>query len=113
MGLLAGYGALAGLAYGAALNLWFWPFGVGLSAVPGLDFVAGAPLGENLVRFSRFVAATSLAFDVPRAVTTSVLMLLAGRPVLRTLRRGVRRAAFDVPVEFTAAEPAEAVAATR
>ena len=31
--LLAGYGLVAGMLYGAAMNLWFWPF-LGASAPP-------------------------------------------------------------------------------
>ena len=47
-----------------------------------------------------FDLATSLGFDIPRAVTTAVLVAVTGRPVLLALRRATRRAAFDVPVEF-------------
>jgi energy-coupling factor transport system substrate-specific component len=46
--------------------------------------------------------ATSLAFDIPRAVLAVVLVVVAGRPVLLALRRASRRAAFDVPVVFAA-----------
>jgi energy-coupling factor transport system substrate-specific component len=44
--------------------------------------------------------ATSLGFDVPRAIGNFVLLLLVGRPVLAALRRAARKAAFDAPVEF-------------
>lgn len=98
--LLAAYGVVAGLAYGILLNLWAWPFAVGLSGVDGLSFVPGAPLSVNLVRFAHYSVATSLAFDVPRGITTAVLMLVAGRPVLAALRRGVRKAAFDARPVF-------------
>lgn len=103
LALLAAYGALAGLLYGLALNLSFWPFVLGDATA--LSFVAGAPLGENLHRFVLFSAATSLGFDVPRAALTATLVLLTGRPLLRALRRAGRRAAFDAPVRFT--PPAE------
>jgi energy-coupling factor transport system substrate-specific component len=96
--LVAAYGALAGLAYGFLLDLWFWPFTTGSSS--GLSFVAGDPVGENLHRFLAFCLATSLGFDVPRAIGTLVLVLAVGGPVLRALRRSARRAAFDAPVEF-------------
>ena len=97
--LLAGYGVLAGLAYGLLINLWFWPFGTGTGG--SLGFLPGAAVVENLRRFWAFHLATSLAFDVPRAVTNGVLVLVAGRPVLLALRRAARRAAFGEPVTFT------------
>ncbi len=92
--MLAAYGAVAGLAYGAVLNLWFWPFLASGSAPVGAAFVPGAPLGDNLQHYAVFYLATSLGWDLPRAVLTAVAVLVAGRPVLRTLRRAVRKAAF-------------------
>lgn len=97
--MLACYGVLAGLAYGLLLNFWFWPFGS--SAGGELAFVPGAGTLENLRRFWAFHLATSLGWDIPRAITNLVLVLVLGRPVLNALRRASRKAAFDVPVEFT------------
>ncbi len=91
--LLAGYGFVAGLAYGAVMNLWFWPF-LTTGAPEGAAFVAGAPVADNLRAYAVFYAATSLGWDLPRALLTAVLCVVAGRPVLATLRRGVRRASF-------------------
>ncbi len=103
--ILAGYGALAGLGYGVLLNLSFWPFATGLAG--DLSLVPGAPVGENLHRFLAFSLATSLGWDIGRAVTTAVLVLLTGRAVLGALRRAARRAAFEAPVRFVdAASPA-------
>jgi energy-coupling factor transport system substrate-specific component len=99
--LLAAYAAVAGLLYGIALNLMFWPFTTGLGG--GLSFVAGAPVLENLHRFLVFSFATSLGWDLGRAITNIVLVSLTGNVVLRTLRRAARKAAFEAPVEFTAA----------
>jgi energy-coupling factor transport system substrate-specific component len=96
--LLAVYGAVAGLLYGAALNFSFWPFASGLES--DLSFVAGAPPWENLRRFVVFSLATSAWWDVGRAVTNVVLIAVTGRAVLGTLRRASRRAAFDAEVEF-------------
>jgi energy-coupling factor transport system substrate-specific component len=99
--LLACYGAVAGLAYGLLLNMWFWPFSVsGTGASPGLAYVPGDSLVANLHRFLAFDAATSLGFDIPRAATNFILVLVAGKPVLAALRRAARRAAFDAPAEF-------------
>ncbi len=106
--LLAGYGAVAGLAYGMLLNLSFWPFSTGQEG--GLSFVPGAPLTENLHRFVVFSLATSLGWDLGRALTTAVLVAVTARPVLGALRRAARRAAFAAPVAFedsSAADRAE------
>lgn len=96
--LLAVYGFVAGLAYGFLMNMWFWPYTVS----PGSEiaFVPGAPLWENLRHFWGFHLATSLGWDLPRAATNGVLVLLVGRPVLAALRRASRRAFFGVPVAF-------------
>lgn len=101
--MLATYGALAGLAYGFLLNLWFWPFGS--EAGSQVAFVEGAPLVENIRRYWGFYLATSLGWDIPRAVGNFVLVLVAGRPVINALRRVSRRAAFGVAVEFSPAAP--------
>ncbi len=101
LGLLAGYAAFASLAYGFLLNLWFWPFiTADQGFAPGLSYVPGAPVLENLQHWILFSLATSLGYDIPRAVLTVVLVLVAGRPVLTALRRASRRAAFEVPVRF-------------
>jgi energy-coupling factor transport system substrate-specific component len=98
--LLAAYGVLAGLAYGFIMNLWFWPFGAGVEVASNLAFDPQASLVTNFRHFVAFDVATSLGYDIPRAVTNLVLVLVAGRPVLGALRRAARRAAFDAPVEF-------------
>ena len=98
--MLAAYGALAGLVYGVLLNLSFWPFATGLGGE--LSFVAGAPIADNLHRFLVFSLATSLAWDIGRALTTAVLVAVTGRAVLGALRRAARRAAFAAPVTFAA-----------
>lgn len=98
LGMLALYAAVAGLAYGLALNLSFWPFALG--GETAISFVAGDAVLDNLRRFIAFSLATSLGFDIPRAVVTAGLVLLTGRPLLRALRRASRRAAFDAPVRF-------------
>lgn len=102
--MLAAYAVVASLAYGLLLNLWFWPFGS--NAGSQLAFVAGDPVVENLRRFWAFHLATSLGWDIPRAVTNAVLVIVAGRPVINALRRGARKAAFGAPVEFVARQGA-------
>jgi energy-coupling factor transport system substrate-specific component len=97
--VLAAYGMAAGLLYGAVMNLWFWPF-LGTGAPTGAGFVPGADIATNLGHYAAFYLATSLGWDVPRGVLTVAMVLIAGKPVLATLRRAVRRAAFDAPVTF-------------
>lgn len=99
LGLVAVYGAITGLLYGLLLNMWFWPFATYLES--SISFVPGDPIGDNLTRFLLFHLATSLGWDLPRAVLTATLCLVAGRPILAALRRAARRAAFAAPVEFT------------
>jgi energy-coupling factor transport system substrate-specific component len=91
--LLAGYGVVAALGFGLAMNLSFWPFQLG--AGTGLSFVPGDPVLTNLRRYAVYVGATSLGWDVGRAVTTAVGVVLLGRPGLAALRRTAARAVFQ------------------
>jgi len=100
--LLAAYGVVASLAYGLLLNFWFWPFGV--SSGSSISFVPGAGTVENLQRFWAFHLATSLGWDLPRAATNAVLLVVAGPAVLAALRRAARKAAFGAPVVFDASD---------
>lgn len=96
--MLVAYGIASAYAFGLLMNLWFWPFVAGTDS--RVSFVAGAPLGENLRRLLAFSVVTSLAWDTGRAITTTVLVVLAGPAVLGVLRRAARRAAFAAPVGF-------------
>ncbi len=107
LGLLAAYGFVASLAYGLLLDLWFWPYlSLGTTGAPR----PGAPLLENLHRFLAFHLATSMGWDLVRAVTTAVLVLVVGAPVLAALRRASRRAAFGAPVAFEPVPPSGPIA---
>jgi energy-coupling factor transport system substrate-specific component len=101
LALLAAYGAVSGLAYGFLLNLSFWPFLLGTDSA--ISFVPGDAVADNLRRFLAFCLATSLGWDIPRALTNVTVIAVAGRPILLALRRAARRAAFDAPVEFRTA----------
>ncbi|HEV8024556.1 MAG TPA: ECF transporter S component [Candidatus Nanopelagicales bacterium] len=98
---LAIFATGAALAYGLLMNLWFWPFTVDLA--PGISFTASATVAENMLAWLRFTVVTSLGFDVPRALLSAGLILVAGRPILVALRRASRRAAFQAPVVFESA----------
>ncbi|MEE6262736.1 ECF transporter S component [Plantactinospora sonchi] len=103
--VLAGYGIFAAYFFGFLMNMWFWPY---VSQGTQLDFVAGDPLLDNLHRFAVFTLTTStLGWDTGRALTNTVVILLAGPAVLAVLRRAARRAAFDDPVEFEPLRPGQ------
>ena len=91
--MLAVYGVVAAYVFGLLMNLSGWPFALGI-AVPGhegsLDFVAGAPLLENLQRFGVYTLLTSTgSFDTGRAITTAVAIAVLGPAVLTTLASGL------------------------
>ncbi|MEO6204981.1 MAG: ECF transporter S component [Mycobacteriales bacterium] len=101
--LLAAYAVFASLLYGALLNLSFWPFVLGDQTAMSFDAARGAL--DNLHAFALFSLATSLGFDIGRALTTAVLVIVTGPAVLNALRRAARRAAFEAPVEFSTPQP--------
>ncbi|MET8575019.1 ECF transporter S component [Streptomyces sp. NPDC005012] len=105
VGMLAGYGFLAAFGYGTLMNLAGWPFMAGQIAV-AVAPDPQAPLAVNLARFVAYCLTTSMAWDLGRALLTTVLTLTVGPAVLRALRRATRQAAFETPVTFE--EPAAA-----
>jgi energy-coupling factor transport system substrate-specific component len=103
--MLAAYGAAAGLLYGAITNLWFWPFETsGLS--PQISYVPGASWVTEVHHYAAFYVATSVGWDLTRALGNAVLVVVAGRAVLLALRRAARRAAFTAPIAFVPPTPA-------
>ncbi|MGK5500452.1 ECF transporter S component [Streptomyces sp. URMC 125] len=98
--VLAAYGAVAAVLYGVVMNLQGWPYIAGMAT--GISHVPADPLEVKLAKFAAYVLATSLGWDLPRALLTVVLTLTLGGAVLRALRRATRLAAFDAPVAFTA-----------
>ncbi|MEV7191385.1 ECF transporter S component [Streptomyces sp. NPDC093510] len=98
--LLAVYGAASSVLYGTVMNLQGWTYLAG--SATGVSFVPGDPLLDNLGRFVAYCLATSLGWDLPRAVVTVLLSLTLGPAVLKALRRATRRAAFEAPVTFEA-----------
>lgn len=100
--LLAAFGALWGLLYGAILNLWFWPYVAGDPAIawtPGMDLRAG------LLRYTAFYALTSLAWDLGAAIGNAALLAFFGTTTLRALRRFRSRLGFvHTPAPHPAAQ---------
>nr|WP_238362961.1 ECF transporter S component [Actinopolymorpha pittospori] len=98
--LLAVYAGVAGFGYGALLNLSFWPFSRSLPEA--MAYVPGDSTAANLRHYAAFYVTTSFGWDCVRALVNAVLVLVAGRVVLATLRRAARRAAFAATTSFDA-----------
>lgn len=88
LAVLAVYGVISGMMFGALLNLWFWPFAApGGEVASGLSWSPELSLTETVARYARFYAITSLWFDLFRAIGNVVLILVLGAPLLGTLER--------------------------
>ncbi|MGZ9930735.1 ECF transporter S component [Streptomyces sp. NC-S4] len=96
--MLAAYGFAGSFAYGTVMNLQGWVLLQGMGQ--GISFHPGEPVAANLARFAAYCLATSVGWDLGRAVLTVVLTLTLGATLLKALRRATRRAAFDAPVSF-------------
>lgn len=94
---LAAFAAVSGFLYGQFMNLSFWPFAIG--AGTALSFQPDASVWENLQRFALFSVATSLGWDLMRAIVLAVGVALLGRPVLKALRRTARIGSFSNPIK--------------
>ncbi|MFI0709575.1 ECF transporter S component [Streptomyces inhibens] len=103
LAMLAAYGAVSAVLYGLIMNLQGWPYIAGMAS--GVSFVPGDPLDQNLARYIAYCLATSLGWDLPRALVTVILTFTLGGTVLKALRRATRRAAFDAPVSFAPDPP--------
>jgi energy-coupling factor transport system substrate-specific component len=93
------YGVLAALLFGLLMDLQFWPWALGTQTQ--LSYIPNGALAANVHRFIIFHFASSMAWDVPRAVFTAGLTLLTAPAILFALRRTLRRASFATPIEFT------------
>lgn len=84
--LLVCYGIAASYVFGLIMNLWYWPFAVGMDT--GISYAPGAPIGQNLASFGLYSLVTStLTWDTVRAITTALGLALVGRAALAALRR--------------------------
>jgi energy-coupling factor transport system substrate-specific component len=91
--MLALWGAVLGLLFGAIMNLWFWPYLVDVGQ-SGTYWQPGSGLWTTLGRYAAFYVTTSLWWDMGRAGGNLLLILVFGGPVLRLLRRFQRRFQF-------------------
>ncbi|MFM7013560.1 MAG: ECF transporter S component, partial [Actinomycetota bacterium] len=91
--ILSSFGILASFAYGALMTLWNWPFLAGMDS--SLSYSAGAGAIVNLEKFWQYQLLTGgLLWDLGRAVTTTILMLLTATPLLTSLRRASAKAGY-------------------
>jgi energy-coupling factor transport system substrate-specific component len=98
--VLAGFGAVWGLLFGALLNLWSWPFAApGVEGDVGLYWTPQLSLGETLHHYGAYYLATSLWYVCFRSIGNAVLVLTIGGPVLRVLMRFRSRFTWEPWVE--------------
>ncbi|HOQ52682.1 MAG TPA: ECF transporter S component [Micropruina sp.] len=105
--LLAAYGMVSAFAYGWVMDFSFWPFGIGNDTPISFDPALG-PL-ENLHRFVLYNLATSMGWNLGRALTNAVVIALVGPALLRLLRRSARRAEFTAAFDNPPAVPSSSV----
>lgn len=91
--LLACYGFFAAFAFGAIMNLYFWPFVAGSSEV---RWVPDGGFTENLRHYATFYVLTSAAWDLFGAIGNAVLVALLGRPLLAAFDRAARRMRLEL-----------------
>jgi energy-coupling factor transport system substrate-specific component len=90
--VLALFGGVWGLIFGAVMNLWFWPYASGPAEQ---HWQTGASWMDGLTRYAAFYLATSLVWDVLRLVGNAALTFAFALPTLRALRRFQQRFAFS------------------
>jgi energy-coupling factor transport system substrate-specific component len=91
------YAIIATQLFGILMNLQLWPWLIGTDSQ--LSYVASGAVIDNLQRFALFHLATSLSWDIPRAIFTVILISIAGKPILVALRRA------NVKLEKTSSGP--------
>ncbi len=89
--LLAIFSAIWGLLYGAVMNLWFWPY---LAPSTNLTWSSDASILGNLQGFIAYCLATSVVWDVTRAVGNILMMSFMAKPVLKIFMRFRSRFVF-------------------
>lgn len=95
--MLAVWGAVLGLIFGAIMNIWFWPFMQGDASQAGAaTFEAGMSAWQALRNYAVFYMVTSVWWDAARAIGNAVLILLFGAAILRVLRRFKKRFGFEI-----------------
>ncbi|MDQ2806437.1 MAG: ECF transporter S component [Chloroflexota bacterium] len=94
---LMAWGLVVGLAYGALMNLWFWPFTAPSAAAdPTTAWDPAAGLLGTFQRYLGFYLLTSLPTDVLRGLGNAALFGLLALPLLKLLRRFRARFQYGV-----------------
>ena len=95
--LLGAFSAVWGMVYGAIMNLWFWPF---LGAGAGQTFTQTVSATENLQRYIAYYLATSLAWDIARAIGNVLMIIFMAKPILKIFERFKNRFSFQYQGEI-------------
>lgn len=96
--LLVFVAMVASEIFGFLMDLQFWPWAFGPKTQ--LSYIPGAAVVENLHRFITYHFATSMAWNVPRAIFTALLIIFVGPGVLNALKRASRKANFVSEIKF-------------
>jgi energy-coupling factor transport system substrate-specific component len=83
--ILCLYAIVATQLFGILMDLQLWPWLIGNDSQ--LSYLSSDSVLNNLHRFFIFHFATSLAWDIPRAILTVGLIALTGPAVLSSLKR--------------------------
>jgi energy-coupling factor transport system substrate-specific component len=94
--LLLGWSFAWGILFGFIINLYSWPFVLGAAAT---SWQPGIGLGETVSRYGAFYLATSLLWDLGRAVGNVALIIILGIPAIRALSRFRDRFHFEIVSE--------------
>ncbi len=94
--LLAGWGLVVGIGYGALLNLWFWPFQAPVFAGDPTAWNRAAGVMGTLARYAAFYLATSLPTDLLRGLGNLLLLAVLAAPLLKLFRRVHERFTFTI-----------------
>jgi len=89
--LLATFGVFWGMLYGLIMNLWFWPF---IASTPNMIWTQSASLGENFNRYIAYYLATSLVWDITRAIGNLLIITTMAAPVIKIFQRFNLRFSF-------------------
>lgn len=93
LAMLVAVGFGWGLLYGVVLNLYSWPF---LAGGAGLSWTPEAGATAAISRYAAYYLATSLAWDLARALGNVVLVAVLGIPMIGALSRFRDRLAHHV-----------------
>ena len=93
--VLGTWGLLWGFAFGALMNIWFWPY-VFQAQQAEAYWQPGIGLVETLKRYAAFYTLTSFWWDLGRAGGNALLLWTFGAALLKLLRRFQKRFYFAV-----------------